>query len=119
MIKGRYFLIDGVSWEDACHKLGESIEPSFVAWEESKFFEFLEEKVHPRVFFCEVNLSVQEEKVILSGQTDSFLTLQQQLSVLNKESIIEDLVLTKAALNKEGGIDFNLDIFLNKEIFKY
>ena len=42
--KGRYFLIDGVSWEDACHKLGESIEPSFVAWEESKFFEFLKSR---------------------------------------------------------------------------
>ena len=39
--KGRYFLIDGASWEDACHRLGESIIPSFVAWEESKFFEFL------------------------------------------------------------------------------
>ncbi len=85
----------------------------------SKFFEFLEKKVHPRVFFSRVNLSVQEEKVILSGQTDSFSTLQQQLSILNKESIIENLVLTNATLNKEGGIDFNLNIFLNKEIFKY
>lgn len=85
----------------------------------SKFFEFLEKKVHPRVFFSKINLSIQEEKAILSGQTDSFSTLQQQLSILNEESIIENLALTSTTLNKEGGIDFNLDIFLNKEIFEY
>ena len=42
--KGRYFLIDGASWDNACHRLGESIAPSFVAWEESKFFEFLKSR---------------------------------------------------------------------------
>ena len=42
--KGRYFLIDGASWEEACHRLGESIAPSFIAWEESKFFEFLKSR---------------------------------------------------------------------------
>ncbi|HDY72578.1 MAG TPA: hypothetical protein ENH90_00200 [bacterium] len=85
----------------------------------SKFFEFLEKKVHPRVFFAKINLSVLEEKVILFGKTDSFLTLQQQLSILNREPMIENLALTNIALNAEGGIDFNLDIFFNKEIFKY
>ncbi|XOB42643.1 MAG: hypothetical protein ACKKMP_01130 [Candidatus Nealsonbacteria bacterium] len=85
----------------------------------SKFFDFLEKRVFPRVFFSKVNLNIQEEKVILSGQTDSFSTLQQQISTLNSEPIIEDLMLTDATLNKEGGIDFSLNIFLNKEIFKY
>lgn len=42
--KGRYFLIDGASWENACHRLGESVAPSFIAWEESKFFEFLKSR---------------------------------------------------------------------------
>ncbi|MHC4211973.1 MAG: hypothetical protein ACYSWP_01245 [Planctomycetota bacterium] len=39
--KGRYFLIDGHSWEKACQRLGESAEPSFIAWDETAFFEFL------------------------------------------------------------------------------
>lgn len=84
-----------------------------------KFFELLEEKALPRVFFSKVNLNIQGEKAILSGQTDSFSTLQQQLSALNNEPMINNLLLTNATLNKEGGIDFGLDIFVNKEIFKY
>ena len=39
--KGRYFLIDGLSWQTACQKLGRSVAPSLIAWEESEFFEFL------------------------------------------------------------------------------
>ena len=39
--KGRYFLIDGHSWENACHRLGRSVAPSLIAWEEADFFEFL------------------------------------------------------------------------------
>ena len=39
--KGRYFLFDGHSWNSACHRLGRSATPNFVAWEEADFFEFL------------------------------------------------------------------------------
>jgi hypothetical protein len=39
--QGRYFLIDGLSWENACQRLGRSAAPSLIAWEESEFFEFL------------------------------------------------------------------------------
>ena len=39
--KGRYFLIDGNSWNNACHRLGKTATPSFIAWEEADFFEFL------------------------------------------------------------------------------
>lgn len=46
--KGRYFLIDGHSWESACHGLGESVAPSFIAWEESEFFEFLKSRFMAR-----------------------------------------------------------------------
>jgi hypothetical protein len=39
--KGRYFLIDGHSWDNACLRLGRSVAPSCIAWEEADFFEFL------------------------------------------------------------------------------
>ena len=42
--EGRYFLIDGLSWENACHRLGRLVVPSFIAWEESKFFDFLKSR---------------------------------------------------------------------------
>lgn len=85
----------------------------------SKFFEFLESKTHPRIFFSKLNLNTEESKVILTGATDSFSTLDQQLLVFNQDSLVEDLLLTTASLNKQGGVDFNLEIFLNKNFFKY
>lgn len=85
----------------------------------SKFFEFLESNSHPRIFFSRLNLNIEESKAILSGNTDSFSTLEQQLSVFNQDFLIENLLLTKASLNKEGRIDFDLEIFLNTTIFKY
>ncbi len=85
----------------------------------SKFFEFLENNTHPRVFFSSINLNIEGAKAVFSGKTDSFSTLEQQLSIFNQNSLIEDLLLTEAFLNKEGGIDFDLEIFFNATIFKY
>ena len=42
--KGRYFLIDGHSWQTACQRLGEPAEPNFIAWDETDFFEFLKSR---------------------------------------------------------------------------
>jgi len=84
-----------------------------------EFFEFLESKTHPRIFFSKLNLNTEESKAILTGTTDSFSTLDQQLLVFNQDSLVEDLLLTAASLNKQGGVDFNLEIYLNKNFFQY
>ena len=39
---GRYFLIDGTSWQQACEELKHTITPNFIMWEETDFFAFLE-----------------------------------------------------------------------------
>ena len=39
---GRYFLIDGASWQRACAELKNTITPNFIMWEETDFFAFLE-----------------------------------------------------------------------------
>ena len=39
---GRYFLIDGASWQKACGELKSAITPNFIMWEETDFFTFLE-----------------------------------------------------------------------------
>ncbi len=39
---GRYFLIDGASWQRACEELRDTITPNFIMWEETDFFSFLE-----------------------------------------------------------------------------
>lgn len=40
--KGRYFLIDGKSWNEARKKIKIEADPNFVIWEESEFFSFLD-----------------------------------------------------------------------------
>lgn len=42
---GRYFLIDGASWQKACEELKQPITPNFILWEEKEFFTFLESLV--------------------------------------------------------------------------
>ncbi|TET34902.1 MAG: hypothetical protein E3J72_12260 [Planctomycetota bacterium] len=39
---GRYLIIDGPSWENACRNLGVVKAPSFVMWEEMEFLSFLQ-----------------------------------------------------------------------------
>ena len=84
----------------------------------TKFFQFLEEKVHPKVFFSQINLNSKETKVSLSGQTDNFFTLGQQLLIFEKEPLIESLNLSEISLSKEGKVNFVFDLKLNKEIFE-
>ena len=79
----------------------------------SKFFDFLSTKTHPRIFFSKISLTAKEARIALSGSSDSFSTLNQQLKALNEELLVEDMVLTSVSINKAGGIDFVLEIFLN------
>lgn len=85
----------------------------------SNLFEFLESKTHPRVFFSEISSRPRDSKVILSGLTDSFLSLGQQVLILNEEPSVESLELKNVSLSVGGGIGFSLEILLNVEIFRY
>ncbi len=85
----------------------------------SKFFEILENKTHPRIFFFEIKLNAREQIVALSGLVDSFQTLGQQLSILEEEPLIKEAVLTNIILTERGGIEFTLDLFLKSGTLRY
>jgi len=38
----RYFLIDGITWRQACNELNQPTTPNFILWEETDFFTFIE-----------------------------------------------------------------------------
>ena len=46
--QGTYLVIDGQSWQDACRDLGISMAPSFVMWEETAFFSFIQSQLMSR-----------------------------------------------------------------------
>ena len=85
----------------------------------TKFFEFIEKKTHPDIFFSEVGISLRDSKVNLSGVSKTFLYLGQQISIFKKSDLVKDLQLSEISINKEGEIAFRFDILLKEELFRY
>jgi hypothetical protein len=83
----------------------------------SQFFSFLERITHPRVFYAEMTLDVKNNKVTFLGQTESFRTLGQQMSVLRNEEMVTAAQLSDININKEGRVEFSLVISLNPKVF--
>jgi amino acid permease len=81
-------------------------------------FDFFEKVSHPKVWFNRFDLISEQEVVNLSGQTDSFETLAQQILIFEKEEIIRDINLPKVSISKEGKISFDLRLTFDPEIFK-
>ena len=84
-----------------------------------KFFEFIEKKTHPKIFFSKTVLSSESSKVQLSGLTDSFLSLGQQLSIFREDELVKKLILSNVSIGKKGGVEFNLDISFKEELFRH
>lgn len=83
----------------------------------SKIFPVLEENTHPKVFFSKFDFSSKNFKVLLSGTTENFVSLAQQISVL-EESKIGKIELTKVSIDEKGKINFDLEISIREEILK-
>ena len=84
----------------------------------STAFEFIEKNTHPRVWFSKLDLGPKEGQVNLLGQTESFVTLHQQVRIFKGNSSIKGINLDKIAIGKEGRIDFNLVLTLDPGLFK-
>jgi len=84
----------------------------------SGFFKFLKETCHKKISFSKVDLDIEEAKVELSGKAESFRVLGEQVLILKKENLIQNLSLSKVSLGREGGIEFDLVLFLNPKVFK-
>ena len=85
----------------------------------SKTFEFIEKNTHPEVWFSQLDLSPKEGQVNLSGETESFVTLHQQVQIFKADPLLKGLNLIKIAIGKEGRIDFDLSLTLDPGLFKW
>jgi len=83
----------------------------------SGFFPFFENKILPQVFVKSFDLDLENLKVEISGETDGFDILGQQIMVLEKEKEkISNLELSEIGFTKEGKVEFKLKFNFNKEI---
>jgi len=87
--------------------------------ETSNIFNFLQKDCHPKVWFQQFSLDSRQNKVNVSGKTQNFETLGQQILIFKDDKFVEDVKLEKVSLGKEGKIDFSLSISLNPQIFKW
>lgn len=84
----------------------------------SQFFEFLEGKTHPEVWFTDLDLNPDMFSVRLSGKALNFQTLAQQLYIFQAEDLIESVTLTDFSLGEEGATDFSFNISFSPEVLK-
>lgn len=86
----------------------------------SKIFDFVEKKVHPRVFVQRFIFNVEgsTSTVSLEGKTDDFYTLGQQMLILKNENKLFNLVLEGIQIDKDQRVEFNLKFNLKEEIIK-
>ena len=85
----------------------------------SNFFNFLEKNTHPQVLFTELKLNAKGNQVELSGQTDNFQILGQQLLIFQKSEFIRDLKLATVEIGKEGKIEFTFNFSLTPKLFNW
>ena len=84
----------------------------------SNLFSFLENLTHPKVWFSNFTLDSEIKKVKISGETESFQTLGQQLIIFQNEEHIKKVDLSNIALGERGKIEFDFDLLLDPKIFK-
>ncbi len=85
----------------------------------TKFFNLLEETVHPQVTFNQLALHSDSSYAQMSGRANSFLALGQQLIIFNNNEEIQSFNLTGLSIDEKGYVIFSLSLLLNSSLFQY
>ena len=83
----------------------------------SKIFSILESKTLKNIYFSKMDCDFENSTLSLSGQSPNFYILGQQLEVLKNEPSFR-IQLKETSLNKEGKVDFKIEIVFDKSILK-
>lgn len=78
----------------------------------------LEKDTHPKVMFNEMTFNVRDNTITLSGVTETFEILAQQVVLFQNDKMVKSVKTSKADTNKEGKIEFTLDIVFDPALLK-
>lgn len=84
----------------------------------SNFFSFFEEIIHPQVWISEMDLDVLSAQVRISGETEK-TALGQQLLIFRENKQILDIKLSNLRAKEEETVSFNISFSLDPAIFKF
>lgn len=80
-------------------------------------FNFLEEVSLPAVWFSDFAFSSENGEVIVSGEADSFITLEQQILILKQEPFVKNLSVSEVSMGEGGEVIFTFLIAFNPQVF--
>jgi hypothetical protein len=89
------------------------------------FFDFLEKNTHIKVMWKSSGFSktgernIKSYKLGLSGSTNSFITLAQQIIVLKSRPEVFSMKLSSLARETNGDVSFGIEIVFNPDLFVY
>jgi len=84
----------------------------------SNLFNFLKAICHPKVQFTFLRFDTKECQISLSGKTESFHTLGEQILILQGEKDIKGLQISNISLGEEGKVNFGLTFTFSKELIE-
>lgn len=98
--------------EEQVAKISKKLEKFSLAFSSRKvssnFFDFVRSFCHPNVSFSNLSFSIETGNVSLSGQTDTYKSLSEQIIILKDIKEINNLLVSDISLNKEGYISFKI-----------
>lgn len=74
--------------------------------------------IHPQVQILNFSLNLKEGKLEISGITENYITLEQQLIIFQKEPLIKEVNLSNFSPGKEGKVNFAFSLTFDPSIFK-
>lgn len=84
----------------------------------SRIFSLVQQFCHPKVWFSNFSFDSKNNQISLSGLTDSFESLGQQIMILEGKSYVKDLKLESMSIGSKKEIAFSLVFTTNPQIFK-
>jgi len=84
----------------------------------SRFFDFLESSCHAKVQFTSLNLGAESSVANLTGKTENFKTLGEQLLVFKGDKNIKGLEVSNISLDQDGKVRFNLTFNFASSLLK-
>ncbi len=73
-------------------------------------FSLLETSVHPAATFTGLIVNLEKNSVLLTGETDTFRHLDEQILLLRKKNEVQDLQLEKIQLGEQGRVEFSVSL---------
>jgi len=83
----------------------------------SQVFPLIESLTHPKVAFSSFSLDTEKQTIALSGVTDSFQTLDQQLTIFKNEKLIKKVELSNISFGEGGKVSFDFKLILDPQVF--